>query len=83
MIQRIDPPIPLYVVDKKCEGWAHWIIWMGIENYLYFVVALDPSGEIWTFPNTQVRFCVNYTADRPHINKDVMSQHLPPLNLKP
>ena len=35
-----------------------------------FHIIMDGSGEIWSFPQTEVRGTINYSALRKTINKD-------------
>lgn len=62
---QLDPPIALDT--PKGWGWAHLVTWGGLENSLYWTVFLE-NGEIWTFPNEQVRAMKNITAERPSPN---------------
>lgn len=59
---QLNPALPLET--PKGPGWAHLVTWDNIEHSLYWTVFIDTTGEIWTFPNEQVRACKNYTADR-------------------
>lgn len=53
MILQLNPQIPL--VTDKGPGQALFLIDYSEEHDLMFVVCLDESGEIWTFPNSKVR----------------------------
>lgn len=48
---------------KGC-GLAWLVIDMGSEHNLLWTVAIDETGEIWTFPNPQVRALKNITMGR-------------------
>lgn len=61
MIQ-LNPPIPL--LTPKGEGVAWFIIDYGIEHNLQWIVAIDSTGEIWTFQNPDVRAQKNITQGR-------------------
>lgn len=61
MILQLNPPIPLET--DKGPGIAHFLVDPGIESDAQWVVFLA-SGEIWWVPNTKVRACKNYTAER-------------------
>jgi len=61
-ILRLDPPIPLST--PKGNGYAHFLIDEGIENHFFWMVFINETGEIWTFPNTQVRAEKNISLGR-------------------
>jgi hypothetical protein len=61
MIQ-LNPPIPLST--PKGPGVAWFVIDYGIEHNLQWVVAIDSTGEIWTFQNPEVRAQKNITQGR-------------------
>jgi hypothetical protein len=46
-------------------GLCHFVIDYGEEHDLLWVVADDASGEIWTWPNPQVRFIKNISLQAP------------------
>lgn len=58
---QLNPPLPLKT--PKGEGFAHLVTWNSPEHSLYWTVFLD-NGEIWAFPNEQVRACKNITMER-------------------
>jgi hypothetical protein len=62
MIVRIDPPIPM--LTPKGKGLCHFMRDYGIEFDDLWTVAIDATGEIWTFKNNEVRFEQNITAGR-------------------
>jgi hypothetical protein len=62
MIERLNPPIPLDT--PKGPGLAHLMIDYSCEMHLYWVVFIDDTGEIWMFPNPQVRAQKNITMGR-------------------
>lgn len=62
MIQ-LDPP--LWLETPRGPGLAHLVTWLNIEHSLQWTVFLE-SGQIWTFPNEEVRAFKNYTAERPN-----------------
>lgn len=59
---RIDPPIPLK--SPKGDCWAHFLIDMGPETDLQWVVFQDDSGECWTWQNREIRAQNNITLGR-------------------
>lgn len=67
MFTRIDPPLPMHVLDKGA-GQALGVIDYGLEHHLIWVVALDDGGEVWCAPNPKVRMQANWTAGR---NRDL------------
>lgn len=62
MMIQLNPPIPL--LTPKGEGVAWFIIDYGIEHNLQWIVAIDSTGEIWTFQNPDVRAQKNITQGR-------------------
>lgn len=63
MIIQLDPPIPVYVINKGL-GLAHLIIDYTIEHHLYWVVFMDDNGECWTVANPEIRAQKNITLGR-------------------
>lgn len=61
MIQ-LNPPIPLET--PKGLGLAHLVVDYGIEFSLMWTVAIDATGECWTFPNEKIRFQKNISIGR-------------------
>ena len=66
MIVQLNPALPLDT--PRGPGFGHAEIDNGIEHSLYWVVFLA-NGKVVTFPNEDVRCCVNYTAYRPNPEK--------------
>lgn len=62
MIIQLDPPIPLRTPIGN--GSAFLLIDYSEEHNLFFVVADDATGQIWTWPNHRVRFGRNITMGR-------------------
>ncbi len=56
---QLNPTIPLET--PKGRGDAHFLIDMGQEHHLLWVVFIDATGECWTFQNPQVRLQKNPT----------------------
>jgi hypothetical protein len=76
MLIELSNPLPVYIPEFDREGYAFALESFGMENYLMFHIIVDGSGEIWSLDNTRVRGCINYSARRPEINKDLKSVHL-------
>lgn len=62
MILQLNPPIPMST--PKGNGFALAMIDYGTEYNIHWVVAIDSSGEIWTYPNSKVRMKKNITLGR-------------------
>ena len=62
MIIQLNPMLP--VVCPKGKGYAFALIDYSQEHHLMFVIALDDTGEIWTFENPEVRVQFNQTIKR-------------------
>lgn len=67
MIVQLNPTIP--VVTPKGKGYALFVQDMGQEHHLYWTVALDANGQIWTFKNPLVRVQDCITMDRPEVEQ--------------
>lgn len=62
MMLQLNPPIPMFT--PKGEGLAWAMIDYGMEFNILWVVAINETGEIWTFQNPQVRALKNITQGR-------------------
>lgn len=73
-MMQLNPPIPLNT--PKGPGLAHFLIDYGPEHDLIFVVFQDETGEIWSWPNHQVRAQKNITMGRILNEKDNLREKL-------
>jgi hypothetical protein len=48
----------------KGDGYAIAVIDYGTEYNIHWIIAIDSSGEIWTYPNPKVRMQKNITLGR-------------------
>lgn len=62
MILQLNPPISM--LTPKGKGLAWFMTDYGIEHNLQWTVAIDETGEIWTFQNPEVRADKNITMGR-------------------
>ncbi len=62
MIIQLNPPIP--ISTPKGKGLAWLVVDYGCEHHLMWTVAINETGEIWTYPNTEVRAEKNITMGR-------------------
>jgi len=62
MLLQLNPTIPLDT--PKGYGQALALLDYSSEHHLFWVVAIDDTGEIWTFPNPEVRAQKNITMGR-------------------
>jgi hypothetical protein len=62
MIIQLNPPIPLQT--PKGNGLAWLVLDYGAEHHLLWTVAIDATGEIWTFKNPDVLALKNITMGR-------------------
>lgn len=76
MILQLTPPIPFYSVPHQEECYAFLVLEYGLEDFVYFLVALAKTGELWLLPSRDLRASKSFTADRPHINKEAYSVYL-------
>jgi len=61
-ILQLNPPIPLDT--PKGPGLAWLVLDYGAEHHLMWTVAIDGTGELWTFSNPEVRAQKNITLGR-------------------
>jgi len=61
-ILQLNPTIP--VSCAKGDGYAIALIDYSEEHHLYWVIALNATGEIWTLANPEVRMQKNITMGR-------------------
>lgn len=71
-ILQLNPQIPMSC--PKGEGFAIAMIDYSQEHDILFVIAINDTGEIWTFNNSEVRAVKNITIGR-HLPK------IPPVNV--
>ena len=62
MALQLDPPIPLST--PKGDGLAWFMMFPSVEHHILWTVAIDATGEIWTFENPEVRATKNITMGR-------------------
>jgi hypothetical protein len=65
MILQLDP-----MLEMSCprgSGKAAFLIDYGLEGQMLWTIFLD-NGEIWTYPNHEVRLKQNITAGRKYEN---------------
>lgn len=53
----------IWLQTPKGPGLAHFVIDYGEEHDLLWVVFDDATGEIWCWPNPQVRAMTNVSLD--------------------
>lgn len=61
-VTQLNPTIPLET--PKGKGFALFVIDYGPEHHLMFTVAIDETGELWTFDSTKVKAQKNITLGR-------------------
>ncbi len=62
MILQLDPPIPVWT--EKGKGIAWLVVDYGAEHHIMWTVAMDDTGEVWTFANPEIRAQWNLTLGR-------------------
>ena len=62
MFTQLNPTIPL--TTPKGNGQALAVIDYGSEHHLICVVAIDETGEIWSYPNPEIKSQKNITMGR-------------------
>ena len=65
---QLNPPLPVHVVGYRPiptgTGLCHFVINDGPEHHLYWTVAMDEGGEVYTVENPHIRFAENWTWGR-------------------
>jgi len=72
LILQLNPHIPL--LTPKGGAQAIFLIDYSEEHDLFFVCISDQTGEIWTFPNHQVRGFRNVSIGRHTDNNTALEQ---------
>ena len=62
MIVQLNPPIPM--MSPKGEGMALFLTDYGCEHNHIWTIAINDTGELWSFQNPQVRMLKNITMER-------------------
>lgn len=62
MIIQLNPTIPM--ICPMGEGYAIAVIDYSQEHNLMWVIAINDTGEIWTYSNPDVRMIKNITMGR-------------------
>jgi hypothetical protein len=61
-ILQLNPPIPIFC--PKGKGIAYFLIDYDIDYDLMWTIAIDETGEFWTYKNPEVRAINNITLGR-------------------
>jgi hypothetical protein len=61
-ITQLDPTIPIDTPKGSAHAW--FLIDYSTENDLFWVCAIDATGEIWILPNADIRAQKNITMGR-------------------
>lgn len=62
MILQLSPSIPM--MTPKGSAVAIAVLDYSEEHHLFWVCAIDATGEIWTYPNPEVRMQKNISLGR-------------------
>lgn len=74
-IVQLNPQLP--IVCPKGEGYAIALIDYSQDHDLLWVIAINETGEIWTYPNPEVRAVKNISMGRFADYSDTMPhQHI-------
>jgi len=75
VILQLNPPFHVWVPHMNDYGLALFLIDYHIEEHLYWVVAMEKTGEIWTLDNTKIRADTNQTIGRVIAKDFVQNRH--------
>ncbi len=62
LIHQLDPTIPVNTTKGSAQAW--FLIDYSPEHDLFWVCDIDDTGEIWVFPNSDIRAQKNITMGR-------------------
>jgi hypothetical protein len=62
MILQLNPPIP--VICPKGKGTALFLTDYGVEHNHIWTIAIDETGELWSYQNPFVKLQENITMNR-------------------
>lgn len=74
MILQLNPTIGCYIPRLSTEGYIHFLVDRGNEDFFFFLVLTD-KGEWWVLNNREVRGIKNSSLGRDSINNDNQSAH--------
>lgn len=77
-IIQLNPQIPMSC--PKGEGYAIALIDYSQDHDILFVIAINDTGEIWTYRNSEVRALKNITLGRLTEKKSAIIETEFPLN---
>lgn len=63
-IHQLNPPFHLWIPEAQDHGLALFLIDYHMEEHLYWVCAMEKTGEIWTLSNDKVRADQNRSIGR-------------------
>lgn len=69
-IHQLNPPFHLWIPEANDFGLALFLIDYHMEEHLYWVCAMEKTGEIWTLSNDKVRADVNRSIGRVYSKKE-------------
>lgn len=62
MIKQLDPTIPVNTPKGSAHAW--FLVDYSPEHDLFWICAIDETGEIWMLPNSQIRAQKNIILGR-------------------
>lgn len=63
MMIQLNPTIPVWVEGKGTGQAIGWLDYSS-EHHLFWIVAFDDTGEVWTLNNTKIRLQKNISMGR-------------------
>ena len=64
---QLNPPLPMNT--PKGSGICHFLLDYVIEDDIIWGVVDDATGQVWWWPNQQIRFMKNISMGRPDPEK--------------
>jgi hypothetical protein len=81
-IIQLNPPFHVWVPESQDHGLALFLIDYHVEEHLYWVCAMEKTGEIWTLANDKVRADINRSIGRVYARYGTSDQVSPPLRVR-
>lgn len=63
-ILQLSPPFHVWVPESEDFGLALFLIDYHVEEHLYWVCAMEKTGELWTLSNDKIRMDTNRSIGR-------------------
>lgn len=76
-ILQLNPPFHVWVPESEDFGLALFLIDYHVEEHLYWVCAMEKTGELWTLSNDKIRMDTNRSIGRVYDKRRVSGTDKP------